>query len=71
VLLKPGFRYAFVHALIDVGGRFTRLREVGDSALVDPAGVLEALARWQFRPATRDGQPAPVEALLCLPPHTN
>jgi TonB family protein len=41
---------------------------------VDPLldqNAIEALARWQFRPATREGQPVDLEAVIHIPFHFN
>ena len=38
-----------------------------DRALRNMPELLQALASWEFRPATKDGVPIMVEVLLCIP----
>jgi len=41
---------------------------------VDPEldhNAVEALSRWEFRPATREGQPVELEAVIHIPFHFN
>jgi hypothetical protein len=65
--LKPGERYAFVHGYVSAAGRLEKLSEAGGSRLEDAAGVVGALAAWEFRPAMKDGVATEVEVLLCIP----
>ena len=58
--------YTLVHGVVNTSGRFERL------ALVVPDEVAKnelvpALQQWEFRPASRDGQPSAVEILLIIP----
>jgi hypothetical protein len=58
--------YTLVHGVVNTSGHFERL------ALVTPDEVaknelIPALQQWEFRSATRDGQPAAVEILLIIP----
>jgi hypothetical protein len=63
----PDIRYAMVHGFINKDGHFEQLSEVGDRALKNMPELLQALAAWEFRPATKDGAPVMVEVLLCIP----
>jgi hypothetical protein len=63
----PDVRYAMVHGFINADGRLEQLSEVGDRALRNLPELLQALAGWEFRPATKDGVPISVEILLCIP----
>jgi hypothetical protein len=38
--------------------------------LAEASFLLHALQQWQFRPATQNGQPTPVEVLLIIPSET-
>jgi len=58
--------YTLVHGIVDTSGHFERL------ALVTPDEVAKnelvpALQQWEFRSASRDGQPTAVEILLIIP----
>lgn len=62
----PQERGALIYGLLDVSGRLTALRVVSGS---DPEpSLLERLAAWVFRPASRDGAPVRVELVLSVPP---
>jgi hypothetical protein len=67
VQFRAGVRYAFIHGYVNVSGRFEQLAEAGDQVIENIDTVLESLAQWEFRPATKDGVPAVVEILLCIP----
>jgi hypothetical protein len=67
VTFKQASPYAYIHGIINAEGRFEKLQEVGGHFIENVADVLDALAGWEFRPATRDGQPTAVEVLLCIP----
>ncbi|HUQ95959.1 MAG TPA: hypothetical protein VM120_30050 [Bryobacteraceae bacterium] len=60
-------KYFLVHGFITVQGSFEILRVVrgGDEKL--NTALLATLARWEFRPASRDGVPIKVEILLAVP----
>jgi len=60
-------RYGFVRGIINVEGRFEALQISGPFRFEDPVELLRSLSMWEFRPATRDGVPVPVEVLLCVP----
>ncbi len=67
VHLRNGARYGFIHAYVTAAGRFDRMTEVGEPAIENLEAVLESLQKWEFRPAAKDGSPAIVEVLLCIP----
>ena len=56
-----------MHAFVNAAGRFDQMAEVGDPVIENVEAVLEALGQWEFRPAAKDGVPAVVEILLCIP----
>lgn len=56
-----------IHGFIDESGRFQSLRVAFPPALPSAQFVLDALQKWQFRPALQNGQPIKVEALLIVP----
>lgn len=56
-----------IHAILNATGRLEQLRAIqtgGGSA----DSLLDALRRWVFRPAMRDGTPTAIEVLLVIPP---
>ena len=68
--LEPGSVDAdalMIHGFIDPSGRFQGLSVAFPPAFPQAQFVLEALEKWQFRPATQDGQPIRVEILLLIP----
>ncbi len=67
IQFRSGARYAFIHGFVNASGRFERLVEASDQEIENIAAVLESLGQWEFRPATKDGVPAMVEILLCIP----
>jgi hypothetical protein len=67
VRFKLRVRYAFIHGFVNTSGRFQDLTEAGDPVIENLDGVIETLQQWMFRPATKDGAPAVVEILLCVP----
>jgi hypothetical protein len=56
-----------VHGLINAKGQFEKLAVVFPQQFAQTQFVLSALQQWQFRPATQNGQIAPVEVLLIIP----
>ncbi len=56
-----------VHGFVNQSGRFETLTIVFPLAFPQAQFVLAALQKWQFRPATQDGQSAKVEVLLIIP----
>jgi hypothetical protein len=67
ITFKQAAHYAFIHGVINTSGRFEKLQEVGGHVIENVDDVLDALTAWEFRPATKDGQPTAVEVLLCIP----
>ena len=59
--------YLIIHGFISPSGRFEQLSALGD---IDPTSkqlLLGALQHWEFRPASRDGEPNAVEIALIIP----
>jgi hypothetical protein len=56
-----------VHGFINEAGRFEALTIAFPPEFAQAKFVLNALAQWQFRPATQDGQNVKVEVLLIIP----
>jgi hypothetical protein len=56
-----------IHGFIDEAGRFQGLSVAFPPAFPHAQFVLDALEKWQFRPATQDGRPIRVEVLLIIP----
>jgi hypothetical protein len=67
IQFRMGARYAFIHGFVNASGRFEHLAEASDQEIENIGAVLESLGQWEFRPATKDGVPAMVEILLCIP----
>ena len=67
IQLRDGVRYGFIHAFVTTAGRFDHIVEVGEPVIDHVEEVIEALAKWEFRPAAKDGAPTMVEVLLCIP----
>lgn len=61
----PG-EYMLVHGVIDQNGSVQNLKVLGASSSAN-LPVLDTVARWRFRPATRAGSPATVEMVLAIP----
>jgi TonB family protein len=60
-----------LYAIIRKDGHVDSIQLVrGLDPLLDQ-NAMEALARWQFRPATREGQPVDLEAVIHIPFHFN
>src|ERR1700685_1264003 len=60
-----------LYAIIRKDGHVASIQLVrGVDPLLDQ-NAMEALARWQFRPATREGQPVDLEAVIHIPFHFN
>lgn len=60
-------RLIVVYAEIDTGGKVQNTRIIqSPNPLLNPP-LLEALAKWAFRPAELEGQPVAVKALLGVP----
>jgi hypothetical protein len=56
-----------VHGFVNSSGRFEDLSVVFPQPFSSTQFVLAALQKWQFRPATQNGQAARVEVLLIIP----
>ena len=56
-----------IHGFVNQTGRFETLTVVFPDDFPKAQFVLAALQKWQFRPASQDGQPAKVEVLLIIP----
>ncbi len=56
-----------VHGYVNNAGRFETLSIVFPTQFPLAQFVLDSLARWQFRPASQNGQIAKVEVLLIIP----
>jgi hypothetical protein len=59
--------YIIVRGDINIEGHFERLSLVYPGELQGRERLLGAVGHWGFRPASRDGQPIEVEALLIIP----
>lgn len=56
-----------IHGFISQAGRFQALSILFPPEFAEAKFVLDALAQWQFRPATQNGQNVLVEVLLIIP----
>lgn len=56
-----------VHGFIGVNGRFQDLRVLGAGDPGESSHAIAVLEQWEFRPASRQGQPVHVEVLLAIP----
>lgn len=56
-----------VHGFVNEAGRFEALSIAFPPEFAQAKFVLGALAQWQFRPATQNGQDVKVEVLLIIP----
>ncbi|MGA3134192.1 MAG: hypothetical protein ABSD59_25830 [Terracidiphilus sp.] len=56
-----------IHGFVNSSGRFEDLSVVFPQPFSSAQFVLAALQKWQFRPATQNGQAAKVEVLLIIP----
>src|SRR5579862_1576030 len=65
--LTPEMDYVIVHGMVNAAGKFEQLSMVGVSGFPSEKLLLSSLGMWQFRPASRDGQPTMVEILLIIP----
>jgi len=59
-----------VHGFVNQDGRFEALSVLFPPEFTQAQFVLNALAQWQFRPATQNGQNVKVEVLLIIPEET-
>jgi len=58
-----------IFGILDASGHLTNLRAL-PGATAEP-GLLDEIAGWLFRPATRGGAATPVEMVLAVPPGSN
>jgi len=56
-----------IHGFVNQSGHFETLTIVFPQPFPQAQFILSALQKWQFRPATQDGQIARVEVLLIIP----
>jgi hypothetical protein len=56
-----------IHGFVNQSGHFEGLKVVFPPQFQETQFVLASLAKWQFRPASRNGQLARVEILLIIP----
>jgi hypothetical protein len=56
-----------IRGFVNESGRFEDLSVVFPQSFSGAQFVLTALQKWEFRPATQNGQPAKVEILLIIP----
>jgi hypothetical protein len=59
--------YIMVHGMLTAAGRFDQLAMVFPEELDNKDLLLNSLKLWDFRPASRDGEPTAVEVLLIIP----
>ena len=65
-IASDGAKYWLIHGALEADGGFEGLRVVNGDA--ERTGILiQALARWQFRPASQDGRAVKVEFLIAVP----
>lgn len=62
-----GVNTIMVHGFVTQAGRFETLNVVFPPQFPLAQFVINSLQRWQFRPASQNGQPAKVEVLLIIP----
>lgn len=56
-----------VHGILNVSGKLQSLEVAFPEGYAHASFVVNALERWQFRPASEDGKPTAVEVLLIIP----
>lgn len=56
-----------IHGFVNASGHFENLSVVFPQPFAIAQFVLDALQKWQFRPATEDGRAARVEVMLVIP----
>ena len=67
VVFVPGQKHILIHGRVTVAGRFESLAFVARSVPPSLDVVIDSLAAWEFRPASKDGVPIEVEAVLEIP----
>jgi len=61
------YRQVLVHGYVTAAGRVENLKVVRPIKPETDQALLASLARWEFRPATRDGVNIGVEFVLSIP----
>jgi len=56
-----------VHGVLNASGKLEQLAVAFPEGFPRATFVVNVLSRWQFRPASQDGKPTPVEILLIIP----
>lgn len=56
-----------VHGILNASGKLEQLAVAFPVGYSHTSFVVNALSRWQFRPASQNGKPTPVEILLIIP----
>jgi hypothetical protein len=56
-----------VRGMLNSHGRLEQLTLLLPSEWPDSQGFFRALEQWEFRPATREGEPIAVEVMLVIP----
>jgi hypothetical protein len=59
---------AVLHGFLTAQGMFRALQAVNKADTLLLSRMEPYLAQWEFRPATRDGQPIELEIILVVPP---
>ena len=68
VTMIPRNSYIIVRAMVDASGQFRDAVVLRAPSEAYKQPILDELARWQMRPAVRNGAPVAVEVLLAIPP---
>ena len=69
-MMRPNLGYkdvVLVHGFVNPAGRFEQLSVAYPPQFSQAGMLLSALKKWEFRPATNQGQPTMVEVLLIIP----
>jgi hypothetical protein len=69
-MMRPNLGYkdvVLVHGFVNPAGRFEQLTVAYPPQFSKAGLLLSALKKWEFRPATSQGQPTMVEVLLIIP----
>lgn len=64
---SPGENIVLIRGVLTTEGQLQGLRSLHPPQWSQKDRLFEALAQWKFRPASRNGQPVPVEVLLVIP----
>ena len=60
--------YVLIRGLLDTKGKFQDLEMWHGATKAVVEVIIDALDKWDFRPATQDGRPVAVQVLLVIPP---